>query len=617
MQNELLTTLETRIENVREQLEEAAKDKKLAFDQLYNRLLQVRSTKQQIETEFNAIKVHEQQLRSSLEQYSAQAASAKTKVLSSRQEFNTATSSNLQHNRSKDDPTQQQDQRSSQSPSKSNSISNSKSSERSHLVPSLNSTTQQVICTGVCLKRGTYLQHKWRARWVELTTTTLRYFCSEFDSVRRDAWPRDSIQIKDLIDVRLGDIKTITNPVTKKKETLQTFVVQGIRQNNKNKKVEFILAAKDASAIRWVTRIHRLMHRRNVTNNTTTTKSKKSTTTTTNATTTATASATNTMHTESMECNTTIETVQEFAQSIALAEEQLLAAREHRDTCQETLLNVLQHREEIASTMRDVQGIEQALLEPLLLQSRFKLAPLSNATSKKTTDGLHLESKSTASHSSHSLHSSHSSRLRSQSQQHHHINKNKNVRNNNKMNQSMSSSSSIMVRNIFRMATDFSNHRPPSSTSSVSKEKASVASNYLGSGSGSSTGSSTNGKYISNCAVWEEGTSFALGQEPKKNSIDAKSLTVKKLNNAIRALLTLSMDASDTEEDRNCLRHVLNMDVQKKRLWRVLERLVIERERTKRRLCNLTQRSDRFEETTGTVAKRENSVGPLFEVSLD
>ena len=43
--------------------------------------------------------------------------------------------------------------------------------------------------------------------------------------------------------------------------------------------------------------------------------------------------------------------------------------------------------------------------------------------------------------------------------------------------------------------------------------------------------------------------------------VDAKSLTVKKLNNAIRALLTLSMDASDTEEDRNCLRHVLNMDV--------------------------------------------------------
>ena len=89
------------------------------------------------------------------------------------------------------------------------------------------------------------------------------------------------------------------------------------------------------------------------------------------------------------------------------------------------------------------------------------------------------------------------------------------------------------------------------------------------------------------------------------------------MNNAIRALLTLPMDASDTEEDRNCLRHVLNMDVQKKRLWRVLERLVIERERTKRRLCNLTQRSDRFEETTGTVAQRENSVGPLFEVSLD
>jgi len=68
-------------------------------------------------------------------------------------------------------------------------------------------------------------------------------------------------------------------------------------------------------------------------------------------------------------------------------------------------------------------------------------------------------------------------------------------------------------------------------------------------------------------------------------------LTFQKITEATKSLLCMGevMDAADTEEDRMALRRVLQADMEKKRIWRVLEQIVVERERTRLRLERLSK----------------------------
>ena len=96
----------------------------------------------------------------------------------------------------------------------------------------------------------------------------------------------------------------------------------------------------------------------------------------------------------------------------------------------------------------------------------------------------------------------------------------------------------------------------------------------------------------SHAAMWEEGTSFLMGkQQPANQKQDLRGVTFQKITEAMRSLLRMGevMDAADTEEDRMALRRLLEADMDKKRIWRVLERLVVEKERTRLRLERLSQ----------------------------
>ena len=571
MQSELLESLEDRIANVRDQLEDAAKQKKIAFDKVYGCLMRVKEHKHEVESEYVAVKSREHQLRTSLESLSASAAAAKTEVFA-RQKENT----NVPQ------------------PSKTSISTTSTTSTNSPTTPTT-TTREQVICTGVCLKRGTYLQHKWRARWVELTTTGLRYFCSEFDSVRRDAWPRGSITVDLLTECRLGGQKSIKSPSTGKPQPLQTFVVRGGR--NDGATVEFMLATEEAAAIRWVSRIHGVMNRRKFQNTKSTSRGGGG------------SMASNTAR--SIDFSSGSSTV-----SISSAVDDLHRAREERDACQESLLLLLQSREEIASRLRDLKGIEAALLGPLLLQERYGLTAPPSRYLRSCISQVGSPVKSASSRNQRGATKSSSSSSSSTT--------------------TTTTLASAARTRLKRATTNFlrsSNLNYHNHNSSSSRE---LFSTFQTETTTSSNNSAS--KYVSNQAVWEEGTSFFLGQEPQKNAAGKRSLTETKLNEAIVSLLTLgeSMNASDTETDRDALRRVLTADAQKKRLWRVLERLVVERERTKRRLNRLTQRSERFEDTPASLlmsaaparcaaaessSKRNHStdlaVGPLFEINLD
>ena len=616
MQHELLNSLELKIDAVRTQLESAAKSKKNAFDTLYSRLLSVRKRKDQVKTDYIGIKHREQTLRVSLEQLSAAAAAAKRNVLS------------------------QQNQQPPTRPENKPSSSSTTATPPPH----------QVICTGVCLKRGTYLQHKWRTRWVELTTTSLRYFCSEFDSVRRDAFPRGLILIKHLTECTLGESKIIHNRVQ------QTFLVRGTLVNGSP--VEFMLATEEPSAIRWVSRIHRVMSR---------TKFQ-----TTSHHPPAHHPSTSTSTSTSTTTTTPIDSNAQNARRVK-SETDLHMRREERDGCQEELLLLLQQRENVASNLRDLKGIESALLGPLLLQSRYNLTPppplpqphhshhvQGNNTNRivgrgrrRNRGGGYRETKynsngSANSHGSTNSHGSHDS----------------------KTSKTSASSSNGNGRATFRFATEL--FTPKNKSSKHNRKNPNININSTNSKSAKNNtnnnaptmlhfhhhhnnnsflnASSSSSKHVSNQAIWEEGTGFFLGQEPTKNPSDFESSTVTKLNEAIRKLLTVgeSINASETEEDRNVIRQVLNADLKKKQLWRVLERLVVERENTKRRLDRLTQRSARFEDTallttqsrggngsyttsttrsstsTATTGSPRNistdsfsTVGDLFEINLD
>ena len=73
-----------------------------------------------------------------------------------------------------------------------------------------------------------------------------------------------------------------------------------------------------------------------------------------------------------------------------------------------------------------------------------------------------------------------------------------------------------------------------------------------------------------------------MGQKQSTDQkIDGCGLTFQKITEATKSLLCMGevMDAADTEEDRMALRRVLQADMEKKRIWRVLEQIVVERER--------------------------------------
>ena len=344
------------------------------------------------------------------------------------------------------------------------------------------------------------MQHKWRARWVELTTESLRYFCSEFDSVRIDALPRGEIQIINLTDCTLGNKQMIKNPMTKVIQHLQTFIIKGLTENGNA--IEFMLAAEDSSAIRWVSRIHRVMTQKRTSTFNTVTPPQSNPNSLIN-------SGRNKYQAKSMIVNQTND-----SGTLASSEESLHMAREKRDGCQDELLSLLQQREKIASRLRDLKGIESALLGPLSLQGKYKLGSSSTSSPPSTSPNrqkLHrVKAKNKGVSGRHKRLSNVETKI------------------DNTGSAGSTGSTGSNGRATFRFATDVLKPEIKMSYDCGRNNINTHMSHY------NSSSSSTSSKYVSNQAVWEESTSFFLGQEPTQNPSDVKSIMVKKLNEAIR-----------------------------------------------------------------------------------
>lgn len=632
-------SLEEQICNVRGELEAAAIAKRVAFDNLYQRLLHARERRTVVEQALNDIKQKEIEERKLLEFYSAKAANAKDKV--------------VRHHMAKHTAATQF--KSSTDGDASEHISSKEQGLSLHQ-KLLEWRSENIVYTGNCLKRGTYLRNRWRPRWFELTTTSLRYFVSEYDSVRRDVWPRGCIDIANISECRLVEKRPLRDPKTGSMQIFHTFMICG-QQRNRNSdakrrqslpekkyhdsnarqahldQVEFYLAAEQSDAVQWVSRIHRLMNRM---------RSRP-------------GSAASSPERKAAIMSGSPESAQS-------AEAKLNHAREIRDECQENLLAILKSRENLLSRRRDLKCLEKALLGPLRLQNRFNLESESESTLSETPNNQKKFLSTTSSPQGLNLsetpsHYKSSRRAKEKSQ-------NFGESSRNKTRQGFFDNGSDFVKWTRELLIPWhkqSNYSDQKFDSCESQGK-SVAKQGNGIGRSNSkmvtalnsTRSSWGSNLDSHNAKWGEDTIFMLGCQQNQKRENMTGLIFRRITEATRSLLCMGevMNAADTEEDRDALRKLLEADVKKKHLWRVLERLVVQKERTRVRLDSLSRSAgpgfsplqqgaygleERIAKTTNSATPRssqrgvstlttnlahlgdtvvDESVGPLFNISF-
>lgn len=121
------------------------------------------------------------------------------------------------------------------------------------------------VMTGILYKRSDHLE-QWRRRWFELTPDSLNYFYDEVASVKRNAKPRGSMKLKDIIECSLvhpninianpNPLRNTDTPLKVKKNDLPQILA--IRTDD----LSYVLASPTyRESLKWVQLIHELIEK--------------------------------------------------------------------------------------------------------------------------------------------------------------------------------------------------------------------------------------------------------------------------------------------------------------------------------------------------------------------